>query len=368
MGVTGGYILGGGHSPLSSVYGMAADHVLGFEVVTPLGEFLSANATSNTDLFWALRGGGGSTFAIVTSVTFKAFKDIPVTTATWTFDSARLGLTRFWAATKAFVDRSIENTDAGTAAYYRILPNANGKDYSFVMQPFFAPNKTAKDMNSILSPYFSKLTSFNIPFSPTITEYKGFYPAWQAAFPNEQNPTVTTFIGSRLFPRSNFNSEIGRNLTFNALRASAEAGQAVIVVGVAPTLARGNNADNAVNPAWRNAVLHAVTRRSWAASATTAEIMSVRSAFTNGTMQKWRDITPGSGSYLNEGDRLEPNWQQSFYGSKYDKLLQIKREWDPNAVLWAVNGVGSEDYVVETKDGVPNENGALCRVNGTGTS
>ena len=53
-------MLGGGHSPLSSIYGMAADHLLSMEVVLPSGAFVTASDTSNPDLFWALRGGGGS--------------------------------------------------------------------------------------------------------------------------------------------------------------------------------------------------------------------------------------------------------------------------------------------------------------------
>jgi FAD/FMN-containing dehydrogenase len=347
---------------------MAADNVLGFEIVTPLGDFVSANSSSNTDLFWALRGGGGGTFGVVTSVTVKAYKDFPVTAASWTFDSAKLGLDKFWAASKLFLDRSIDNVDNGTYSYLRMSPSSNGKDYTFAVLPFFAPNKTAQQTNAILAPYFSKLTASNIPFSPKITEYKGFYAAWQAEFPLESAGDVQTAFGSRLFPRSNFNSEYGRNITFNVLRQTVEAGQNIIAFNVAPTLARANNADNAVNPAWRNAVLHAMTFRRWATTATSTEIMSARAALTNGTMQKWRDVTPGSGSYLNEGDRMEPNWQQSFFGSKYDKLKQIKTDWDPKGTFWAVNTVGSEGWVVESVDGLPNENGKLCKVNGTASA
>jgi hypothetical protein len=361
----GGYMLGGGHSPLSSLYGLAADHVLGFEVVTPLGEFLSANSTSNTDLFWALRGGGGGTFGVVTSVTVKAFKDFPVTAASWTFDSTKLGIDKFWAASKAFIDHTIDNVDAGTYSYWVMVQNANGKDYSFTMQPFFAPNKTLKETNTILSPLFSKLTSLNIPFSPKITEYKGFYAAWQAEFVPRGGTNVNNAFGSRLFPRSNFNSETGRNITFNALRQAVEGGSSIIAFTMAPTLARGGNPDNSANPAWRTSVIHAILGRRLPMTGSASEILAARNAFTNGTMQKLRDITPGSGSYVNEADRLEPNWQQSFWGSKYSKLLQIKQDWDSKNVFWVPNGVGSEGWTVESVDGLPNENGRLCQVGGT---
>lgn len=52
----GGYITGGGHSLLSSRYGLAADQVLEFEVVTPKGDLVTANECQNEDLFWAMRG------------------------------------------------------------------------------------------------------------------------------------------------------------------------------------------------------------------------------------------------------------------------------------------------------------------------
>jgi FAD/FMN-containing dehydrogenase len=52
----GGFITGGGHSILSPRYGLAVDHVLEMEVVTPKGEILIANECQNTDLFWAMRG------------------------------------------------------------------------------------------------------------------------------------------------------------------------------------------------------------------------------------------------------------------------------------------------------------------------
>lgn len=353
----GGYILGGGHSPLSSIYGMAADHVLGFEIVTPIGQFMTANSTSNQDLFWALRGGGGGTFGVVTSVTIKVYKEMPVSAASWTLDSSKIGKEKFWAATQAFFDRAIDNVDNGTYSYLTITPT--GQNWLLTMQPFFAPNKTASQLNALLAPYFSRLTALNVPLSPKLTEYKGFYPAWQAEFPLEPQSSVSTVVSSRLFPRSNFASQTGRNVTFNVLRKTAEAGQVLIAFNMA---ARGSNPDNAVNPAWRKSIYHIITGVSVNHKSSTADIMAARATLTNVTMQKWRDITPGSGAYLNEADRLEPNWQQSFWGDKYARLLGIKQELDRKNLFWAHHAVGSEGWQVESFDGLPNENGKLCQV------
>ncbi|KAG8761948.1 hypothetical protein FRC12_009258 [Ceratobasidium sp. 428] len=71
VGAAGGWLQGGGHSPLGGLYGMGVDNVLQFTVVKANGDTVSANRCKNKDLFWALRGGGGSTYGIALDVTYK---------------------------------------------------------------------------------------------------------------------------------------------------------------------------------------------------------------------------------------------------------------------------------------------------------
>ena len=52
----GGYLTGGGHSPISNIFGLGSDQVYEVEMVTPTGEIITANECQNTDLFWAVRG------------------------------------------------------------------------------------------------------------------------------------------------------------------------------------------------------------------------------------------------------------------------------------------------------------------------
>ena len=65
-----GIILGGGFGSFSKAYGTAAANLIEAEVVTANGEVIIANACSNPDLFWALKGGGGG-FGVVTRVTVR---------------------------------------------------------------------------------------------------------------------------------------------------------------------------------------------------------------------------------------------------------------------------------------------------------
>src|SRR5205823_7050238 len=71
VGAAGGFMQGGGFGSWSKRYGIAAASLLEAEVVTADGEVLVANACQNQDLFWALRGGGGGTFGVVTRVTLE---------------------------------------------------------------------------------------------------------------------------------------------------------------------------------------------------------------------------------------------------------------------------------------------------------
>jgi len=67
-----GYTLGGGLGWLGRKYGLAASNTVAFEAVTADGRLVRADADHESDLFWALRGGGGS-FAVVTAVELRLF-------------------------------------------------------------------------------------------------------------------------------------------------------------------------------------------------------------------------------------------------------------------------------------------------------
>ena len=65
-----GLTLGGGFGYLARKFGLCCDNLLSVDIVTADGQFRTASATENPDLFWAVRGGGGN-FGVVTSLEYK---------------------------------------------------------------------------------------------------------------------------------------------------------------------------------------------------------------------------------------------------------------------------------------------------------
>lgn len=76
VGAAGGWITGGGHGMLSPVFGLGVDNVQQFRVVLPNGTSVTANRCLNPDVFFALRGGGGGTFGVITEMSTIAHEQV----------------------------------------------------------------------------------------------------------------------------------------------------------------------------------------------------------------------------------------------------------------------------------------------------
>ncbi|KAJ3054575.1 hypothetical protein HK097_001408, partial [Rhizophlyctis rosea] len=343
VGYAGGYIQGGGHSPLSSILGMGADHVLEFNIVTPNGRFVTANKRENEDLFWALRGGGGSTFGVVTSVTVRAHKTVPVTTLSFVFSTPNDD--HFWSIIKAYFSTFNAFADAGCYSYF-----ASFAPGQFLMNPgIFCPKQTPATMEKLIAPMYAEMAKYNVTADgKVLKQHNDYYAAWQHTFPKEPVGGVTGQPASRLFPRQNFaKGSYLLDATTKAVREVVTKYGFLIGFNQAPTLAAGGVKwdETSVNPAWRSANAHIITTAQWPLNATTAEVEKIRNDLTKVEMKKWRNISPGSGAYLGESDINEINFQQSFWGAHYPRLYSIKQKYDPTGVFYAATAVGSEDWV-----------------------
>ncbi|RYP42170.1 hypothetical protein DL768_010392 [Monosporascus sp. mg162] len=336
--------------------------VLSMEVVTADGRFVTASETSNPDLFWALRGGGGSTYGVVTSMVVKAFPKMPVTTLTFSFSTSQnVTVDQFWGGVRTYFGGFISYTDAGTYSYFSI--GGMGGNSVFAMKPWFAPNMSRSALEALAAPLLDDLAGrLGIPIEPVFAEYDSFYEAWDASFPLETWGSGQSRMGSRLFPRSSWEDETALSSTFEAVRYVVDQGGAVIGFHIAASPGTGHP-DNAVNPAWRETVFHGVDLTSWDLDASPEEIEMRSRRLTDDWGQRWRDVSPGSGAHLSQSDYIEPDFQQSFWGDKYERLYELKKKLDPYDLFYAHQAVGSENWEMsELLYGhLPSQNSRLCR-------
>ncbi|KAI1391408.1 FAD-binding domain-containing protein [Hypoxylon trugodes] len=364
VGVAGGYILGGGHSPLSSIYGMGADQVLSMEVVLADGRFVTASENSYPDLFWALRGGGGSTFGVVTSVVVKAYPKIKVTTMTYAFATGpTVSINQFWDALRAYFEGFIIYTEAGNYEYFRISKVAEGQ-YATDMGPWFAPNMTKAELETLVAPLLARFKEIGVEVNPVYTEYDDYYDAWYASFPVEPWGSNAIRQASRLFPKANWQNPSKLNATFDVIKNVVEEGAYIVAFNIAAAPKTGYP-DNAVNPAWRTTVLHAIMATLWNETSTEAQAKAASDRLTYGWSQRWADVAaPYPGVYMSEADYLTNSFTKEFWGNNYPRLYRIKQRYDGFGVFYAHTAVGSEDWKMSEMilGNLPSQNSKLCRV------
>lgn len=338
--VAGGHTTGGGHSPVSSIYGLGADNTLEFEVILANGSTVTASPTQNSDLFWALSGGGSGNYGVVWSMTIKTFPDVKVGTATLEFGiDANHDEDQFFEALAVWNTLPPKFNEAGGYTYTYFSPTiGNG---SFAMYPFFGPNMTIAQINTLLSPLLTKLTQLKFPFVYKTKTYDSYYDAFQNAF---QPWMIGAVLSSRLIPRTTIEQDNNKlveterrfwklgalmvHLTFNANPHGA---------------ATTSDAPRAVLPAWRQSDIHFVATLGPENGSKNYSLMVEQQAtLTNVVLPALHDLAPNSGAYINEGDAFDPNWKINFFGTNYDRLLQVKRKYDPSNVLWVKAGVGSD--------------------------
>ncbi|KAK8018425.1 hypothetical protein PG991_007615 [Apiospora marii] len=362
VGATGGYMAGGGHGPLMSLYGMGADSVLSLDVVLPDGRFVTADETQNTDLFWALRGGGGSTFGVVTGMALKLHPASSFSGVTFELASGpgtENSNEVFWQAMYAYWRKFPAYAERHTYGYSIMFPTETG--FTWSMLPWLVPGMPLAEFQDMVAPLFEEWTALGLNFTPNYFEHDNFYDTWKAHFPAENVAVDRVRTASRLFPRKNWDDEDLLTATMDAVRSIIEEGSALVHYNIQGLAPEGTPA-SAVNPAWREAVMFGIIGYAWDEGTTPEEFEAGNRKISRDWMERLRKVTPGGGGYLNEGDVMEPDPGQAFYGSNYERLLEIKREVDPWDVFWAQTAVGSERwYVTRQEDWLTRQTGRLCR-------
>ena len=346
------------------LFGTGADQVVALEVVLASGRFVTATQTVNSDLYWAMLGGGGGTFGIITSVVVKVHPKVPVTASTWTImTSESVSAVAFWELVKFFWDSFPVYNEAKTYSWGSLLKLAP-ETYMWTMSPFFATNKSIAEYETLVAPLYQKAAELNITLVANTTHYDTLYQAYQATFStyNYRIGGAGAIPGSRLLPTENWKDEEIRNQTFAAVKNAVE--KAVVLnlyhQHTANELDKGINS---VNPAFRNLQAQLVAIGG-VTNMTAAGWKAGDDALNSEIMAPLREVSPAGGAYGNEANIGEPDWQQAFWGKNYPRLLELKKKYDPTELFYVHHGVGSEGWAVEDNGivGVQSTDGPLCRV------
>ncbi|KAF7329158.1 FAD-binding domain protein [Mycena kentingensis (nom. inval.)] len=342
VGAAGGWVLGGGHSALGHLYGMGVDNVLQFTVVTADGEHRTANACQNSDLFWALRGGGGSAFGVLTSVTYKthpALENVVITVASWNGATA-------------------ERTNAVSASLVKLIPSLSTSGWSgyFSLGPYNASSSTDALLIHANSPFAADVaagnyTAINATFASVfgaasanqanITLKYILLPSWDSVMENivvQDIPTLRGVAGGRLLDAEALTNHAEALIEMGTVNS---AGASFNFVG-GGVIAEIDPDSVALHPYWRKTLVSYNIGASWASSTSPADAVALQAQVTARTQELAQLVGEDAGAYTNEADANEPRWQEVFWGSHYPRLLQIKKTVDPKGVFTCNRCVGSE--------------------------
>lgn len=367
VGLAGGFGQSAGHGPLAPSVGLMVDQAVEFDVVTTDGKTRTINQCNEPELFWAMRGGGAQSYAILTSYKFKVYpstrfatfhfqanissdlvnpivsgnkllKDILTNLArnqeTWTNHSM--------AGYDIFTPRSVE--------FFEILTGADAK-------------KKLTDLTSEFRKYLTNVKGLDVG----INEYKeypnqpNFYSENEDLIQRAGRTGIGVIVPTRLVTRAHFKNENkiselvdsmlwGMQIAVAHITLDNASKMNFILHKTAPSNSAPTNWQNeltSVNPVWRDTIWQWATAGGWLADSSALEIQAMQTA-ARAALGPVKQIVPVQAAYMNEADWEEEDWQKLFYGENYDRLLEVKKKYDPEGVLncWkCVGWLGEDDQM-----------------------
>jgi FAD/FMN-containing dehydrogenase len=372
-----GLIQSGGFGSFSKNYGLAAAGLLEAEVVTADGAVRIANSSTNPDLFWALKGGGGGSFGVVTRLTLRtralpepfggvlgtirarseaAFRDLTARTLRFYHDHL---FNRHWGEQIRFEPGNLIrimmvfhglNRQQAEGVWQPFLDSLAGSPRDFVFEtPAVIAEIPARhfwDAHYLKQNYPLLILADDRPGAPEgnflwagdagqVGQFMhGYRSAWLPASllkrDRQSQLAAALFAGSRHW---------GVSLHFNKGLAGAPAGE------------RAAARDTAMNPAVLDAFALAILGGAGPPAFADLpghepDLAAARrhSRAINQAMDELAKVVARPGSYVSESDFFENAWQTSFWGSNYARLAAVKRKYDPGGLFFVHHGVGSEEW------------------------
>ncbi|CAK4034810.1 FAD-binding domain-containing [Lecanosticta acicola] len=350
VGLAGGYGQGGGHGALGPKYGLMVDNALEFDVVTADGRVRTINQCNDPDLFFAMRGGGGSTYAVLLNYKFKVFPEVPLY-----FYAFQADLSPFAQQPFALPINSPALSSAVTALAnnQKMFVDNNISSYNFyypqrveTYQVLPAGDEDAlarfKDLNAAYQAALEAIPGATIKQNEYLTfQHQTDFADYTTSTAVRNTPQgYAEALAGRFIPRSQFNDDAsiatlvkaflaGLQESQNPLDALKPIAAQVYVTGPSgPNAPNQDGSETGVNTAWRDELWEVVYAGGWV-QGTPQAAQDAITGLVHTSMDNLRDITPGGGCYMNEADVLEDDWQTAFFGENYGRLLDIKKQYDP---------------------------------------
>ncbi len=356
---------------------LASAGLLEAEIVTADGRIRIANACENPDLYWALKGGGGGTFGVITRLTLRTH-DLPtnfgaaIGTLQANSDSAfRRLIERFvsfyaerlhnphWGEQAAFTSRNaldllmVSQGLDQTQAQQMWQPfldwvAASPQDYTWTakLQFLTVPARHWWDAG-----FLEKYVPSAIVLNPLPDAAPGSF--WWAGNTEEAGQFLYEYE-SQWMPAALLDPANRARLA-DALFAGSRHWRVNLHInkglsGASPDVIAAA-LQTATNPAFTGAfalaiiasgsdnVYPGVPGHEPDMAEAHAETKSVRAA-----MDELRAIVPNGGSYMSEASYFDERWQQKYWGANYARLAAIKQQYDPDGLFIVHHGVGSERW------------------------
>ncbi|MBI3677100.1 MAG: FAD-binding oxidoreductase [Proteobacteria bacterium] len=367
-----GLIQSGGFGSSSKGFGTAASSLLEAEIVTADGVTRTVNACSDPDLFWAIKGGGGGCWGVVTKLTLRTY-DLPEF-----FGAA-------WGTIKAKSDDAFRNLLAHVIDFYAdnlfnphwgeqisILPNNTVKlsmacqgltkqQAKQAWQPFFDWVSALPHDISVTDKLGAGATNarhwWDVAGNPSmIPDKRDGAPNYHGWWEGDEGQVGAFLHGydSLWLPASLLLGNQRQRLA-DALFAGSRykkidlhfnkglAGAPLDVIAAAK--------DTATNPAVLDAFALAIIAdgEGPAYKGQTGAAMDLDAAHKDARLidlatAELRKIAPDGGSYVSESNYFNPIWQRAFWGTNYPRLQAVKAKYDPGGLFFVHHGVGSEAW------------------------
>ena len=379
-----GLILGGGFGNCSKAFGQAGASLIEAEVVTADGDVKIANACTNPDLFWALKGGGGG-FGVVTRVTLRThtlpeFMGGVFATIKASSDEA---YRRLIAKSLEFYAQSLFNphwgeqfgfAPGGVLSIAMVLQGLDQHEAEATWRPFFDwVSASGQDFSIVSAPRIISEPARRFWDPAALKQAPGLViaddrpgaPADNIFWAGDagQVGTVWHAYQSAWMPQSLL-AENQRGRLVDALFAAAKHWSVSLhfnkgLAGATPE-AIATARDTAMNPAVVDAFALVISGAGGPPAypdvpghEPDAAVARREAEAVTAAMDEIRKLTPRVGSYVWETDYFQPHWQEAFWGENYDRLLAVKGKYDPDGLFFLHHGVGSEDW---SADGFTRQN------------